>query len=212
MAYDLEEQESLDQLKAWWDKWGNLVTTGVTVVCLGFAGFNGWKWYQRNEGAKATSAYVELQNALVKNDSKNIKSLSDGLIKDHSGHVFACLAAFAAANEAQKNGQLEEARDKLVWVIEKAKRAEYDAVARIRLAGVEIDLKNAKKALEILQAAKPTAGEMLAYKDRLGDVYYALGDYENARKTWTDAAKQDARGASLGALIALKLDSLPEKN
>ena len=31
MAYDLEEQESIDQLKAWWEKWGTPVTA---VVCF----------------------------------------------------------------------------------------------------------------------------------------------------------------------------------
>ena len=41
MAYDLQEQESLDELKAWWEKWGNLVLSVITVVCLAFAGYNG---------------------------------------------------------------------------------------------------------------------------------------------------------------------------
>ena len=34
MAYDLEEQESLAEIKAWWEKWGNLILTVVTVACL----------------------------------------------------------------------------------------------------------------------------------------------------------------------------------
>ena len=41
MAYDLQEQESLDELKAWWEKWGNLVLSVITVVCLAFVGDNG---------------------------------------------------------------------------------------------------------------------------------------------------------------------------
>ena len=34
MAYDLEEQESLAEIKAWWEKWGNLILTVVTVAGL----------------------------------------------------------------------------------------------------------------------------------------------------------------------------------
>ena len=79
MAYDLEEQESLAQLKAWWDKWGNLTLSCITVICLAFAGYNGWHWYKRYQGGKATVAYVQLQNAYVQNDEKNVRSLSDGL-------------------------------------------------------------------------------------------------------------------------------------
>ena len=54
MAYDLEEQESLDQLKAWWEKWGNVVLGTITVGCLAFAGVNGWNWY----GMFLSSAYI----------------------------------------------------------------------------------------------------------------------------------------------------------
>ena len=44
MAYDLEEQESLDQLKAWWEKWGTPITAVITVACLAFAGYNGYRY------------------------------------------------------------------------------------------------------------------------------------------------------------------------
>ena len=37
MAYDLQEQEQLDELKAWWGKYGNLILTVATVVLLAFA-------------------------------------------------------------------------------------------------------------------------------------------------------------------------------
>ena len=31
MAYDLEERESIDQMKAWWDQWGTPITAAVCV-------------------------------------------------------------------------------------------------------------------------------------------------------------------------------------
>ena len=83
MAYDLEEQESIDQMKAWWDQWGTPITAAVCVCCLGFAGWNGWQWYQRNQAAQASGAYVQLQNAIYQNDTKNVKSIADGLIEDY---------------------------------------------------------------------------------------------------------------------------------
>ena len=95
MAYDLEEQESLDQLKAWWEKWGTPITVVITVACLAFAGYNGYRYYEKNQGAKATAAYVQLQNAVVMDEKKNIKSLSEGLMKEYPKHVFASLAAFS---------------------------------------------------------------------------------------------------------------------
>ena len=57
MAYDLEEQESLSEIKAWWEKWGTLILTIVTVACLAAAGMRGWQWYQMKQSADAGSLY-----------------------------------------------------------------------------------------------------------------------------------------------------------
>ena len=31
-VYDLEEQEQLDDLKAWWTRWGNPISMAIIVV------------------------------------------------------------------------------------------------------------------------------------------------------------------------------------
>jgi len=33
-VYDLEEQDQIDELKAWWGRWGNVVTGIVIAVCV----------------------------------------------------------------------------------------------------------------------------------------------------------------------------------
>ena len=139
MAYDLEEQESIDQMKAWWDRWGTPVTSVVCVCCLAFAGWNGWNWWQRNQAAKASQIYAALQNAVATHDLKNVQSLSAGLISEYSSTLYAPLAAFASAQSASDAGDLADAKAKLNWVIEKSGRPEYDTVARVRLAGVLFD-------------------------------------------------------------------------
>ena len=37
MAYDLEEQEQIDNLKAYWKQYGNFILTAVTIVLLAIA-------------------------------------------------------------------------------------------------------------------------------------------------------------------------------
>ncbi len=210
MAYDLQEQESLDQLKAWWEKWGTLTMGVITIGCLAFAAYNGWHWYARYQGNKATVAYVQLQTAFVQNDEKNIKSLADGLMQEYPNHVFASLAALMKAQNDQQAGRLDEARTALEWVINEGKRPEYDAVARVRLAGVELDAKNPQKALQVLQAvAADHAGEAMVL-DRMGDVHLALGEVENARADWNKALVADANDGYLLALVSLKLQALPD--
>ena len=33
-VYDLEEQEQLSELKAWWARWGTLITTAAVALAL----------------------------------------------------------------------------------------------------------------------------------------------------------------------------------
>ena len=138
-------------------------------------------------------AYVQLQNAYVQNDEKNVRSLSDGLMKEYSSHVFASLAALMKANVEQKAGNL------------------YATVARVRLAGVELDAKDANKAKAVIDAIDPAQAQTPLVLDRRGDVLLALGDVEGARKCWEDALERDRASGELLALLSLKIQALPEK-
>jgi len=40
---DLEEQEQLDQLKHFWNKYGNVITWLLIVVMGSYAGWNGYQ-------------------------------------------------------------------------------------------------------------------------------------------------------------------------
>ena len=55
---DLEEQEQLDELKAWWKQYGNLVMTAAAVVLAGFAAWNGWNWYRNTQSLEAAALYA----------------------------------------------------------------------------------------------------------------------------------------------------------
>ena len=48
MAYDLEEQEQLATLKAWWERYGNLTTWIVIAALAAYSAWAGWSYYQRN--------------------------------------------------------------------------------------------------------------------------------------------------------------------
>lgn len=209
MAYDLEEQESIDQMKAWWDQWGTPITAAVCVCCLGFAGWNGWQWYQRNQAAQASGAYVQLQNAIYQNDTKNVKSIADGLIEDYGTTIYAPLGALASAAAEVQEGNLDLARDRLVWVIEKSGHPEYDTIARVRLAGVELSAKKPEAALKTLEPAKPVPDQTALVEDRLGDVYYAMNDFEKARAAWQKAVEAAGEQSPIRGVLHYKLASLP---
>ena len=210
MAYNLEEQESIDNLKNWWDKWGTPVLCVVTAGCLAVAGWNGWKWWNHRQTAKASFAYAELQNAVGRDDAKNVKSLSDGLTDKYGSTVFGPLAAFSAARYAEDHGDAATARAKLQWIVDHGGREEFEAIARVRLAGLLLDNKENDKALAALSSFKPKSdAERVIVSDRLGDVYEAMGKPDEARKAWKEAFETARPGDPLRNLLQIKMDSLP---
>ena len=48
-AYDLEEQEQLAEIKAWWKQHGNLLMNVLTAAALAVLAWQGWNWYQRSQ-------------------------------------------------------------------------------------------------------------------------------------------------------------------
>ena len=66
---DLQEQEQLDELKAFWKQYGNLVTWALILALGAFAACNGWNWYQRDQATKAGAMFDELERAAQANDA-----------------------------------------------------------------------------------------------------------------------------------------------
>ena len=56
MALDLQEQDELDNLKAFWSKYGNFILTVVTVILLAVAGWRAWHFYQAKQAGEAAGA------------------------------------------------------------------------------------------------------------------------------------------------------------
>ena len=196
-------------MKAWWEKWGTPITAAVCVVCLGFAAWNGWNWYQRNQAAKAAGAYVQLQNAVYQNDTKNVDSISNGLMDEYGTTVYAPMAALTSAAAQVKAGNLEGAEKRLRWVIEKSGFPEYDTVARVRLAGLLLSQGKLDEAMGLLDAAKPADLQVAMVEDRRGDIFFAKKDYDQARTAWEKALKAGATGTTISPAVKLKIGALP---
>ena len=197
MAYDLQEQESLDELKAWWEKWGNLVLSVITVVCLAFAGYNGMKWWERHQAQEASVAYSSLQTAIMQqSEPASVEKIVDALIEDAGSTVYGPMGALSASRYLESKG-------------ESAKAQEFQTVARVRLAGFLLDDKKYEDAVSLLTTAQPTDKQIALVNDRLGDAYFAKGDVVNARRVWQEALKHPIDPALMG-FVQLKLQALPE--
>lgn len=209
MAYDLQEQESLDELKAWWEKWGNATLTAVTAVCLAFAGYNGMKWYDRHQAENASMAYSSLQSAIAaQQEVASVDKIVNALIDDAGSTVYGPMGALSAAKYFETKGEGAKAETLLKWVVNEAGYTEYQAVARLRLAGFQMDQKKYDDAIANLTAAKPTDKQVALVQDRLGDAYFAKNDLKAARAAWEEALKHPLEPSLMG-FVQLKLQALP---
>ena len=204
---DLEEQEQLDQLKAFWKKYGNLVTW-VLIAALGaFAGYQFWENRLREQSGKAGLLYDELDRAVIAGDvEKTTRVFSD--LKEHFPRTgFAQQGALLAAKLQVEKAQPDAAVATLAWVAEHANEAEYKTLARLRLAGVLLDQKKPDEALKQLANAGAPAYEALV-ADRRGDILVAQGKAEEAKAAYQQAWKSMDARLEYRRLIEAKLTAL----
>ena len=207
-AYDLEEQEQLATLKAWWAENGSLVTTGVTLVLLALAAWQGWNYYQRNQAAQASALYDAVQKAARANDLKQVRESAGAVLEQFPRTTYAAMAALVSAKAHFEGGDLKTAHAQLAWASENAKDESLQDLARLRLASVMLDEKSYDEALKLLDSKHGSAfdAQFLAAK---GDILYAQGKKDDARNAYKAALeKADAREAGMRASIQFRLDAL----
>lgn len=208
MSYDLEEQEQIDALKAWWAKYGNLLLSVATVVLLAVAGWQGWNWYQRDQAGQAAGYFEALQGAAAQGNLNQVADASGTLRAKFAKTEYAPRAALVAAQAYVRGGDAERARSELVWLVDEHKDAVLTPIARLRLAAVLMDLQQYDAALAYLATAP--AGYESLYADRRGDVLHAQGQGEQARAAWRQALDTFEADSPLRSVVQLKLNALDD--
>jgi predicted negative regulator of RcsB-dependent stress response len=206
MAFDLEEQEQLATLKAWWKQYGNLVTWVLIIALAAYAGWTGWSTWQRNQSTQAGQLYEELEKAVAAKDNAKVQRAATDLADKFGRTAYAEMGALAAAKTAFDANDLKAAKGHLQWVADKGRAEEYKAVARIRLAGILLDEKAYDEGLKVLSGDFPAqfAG---AVADRKGDILTAQNKLEEARAAYQAALDKTDQKNPGRELIQLKLDA-----
>jgi predicted negative regulator of RcsB-dependent stress response len=207
MSYH-EEQESLENLKAWWAKWGNFTTWIVLAVLVVAAGWNGWNFWQRRQAAEAAVLYDQVQQAVTAGDKALITRVSSDMEDKFGGTAYAQMTALAAAKSLYMSGDSAGAKAQLQWAIDHAKDAEYKQIAKLRLSLILLDEKAYDAGLKVL-ADEPLDAFKGVVSDRRGDLLAAEGKRDDARAAYklalTSLPQSDS---SARQLIQFKLDAL----
>jgi predicted negative regulator of RcsB-dependent stress response len=210
MAYDLEEQEQIANFKAFWDRFGNLISWVLIIALGGYAAYNFWNSHQRTQAAEASGLYDEListvQTSTGGNDGAKIQRIAGDIENKFGGTAYGQMAALAAAKAAFDANDLKTAKAQLQWAVDHGDD-EYKSVARLRLSGVLLDEKAYDQALALLNGdfLPQFAGEVA---DRKGDVLVAQNKLPEARVAYQAALDKMGKANPGRQLVQVKLDAI----
>jgi predicted negative regulator of RcsB-dependent stress response len=204
---DLEEQEQLDQLKHFWNTYGTLIVWVLVLVAGASAAWTGWQYWQRDQAARASALYDELERGAQAGDTARVERALADMKSKYASTAYAQQGGLLAARVLQEKGQPDASRAALAWVAEHGEDPGYQAVARLRLASELIEAKSYDEALKQLSTGIPKEFEALA-ADRKGDVYMTQGKREEAKAEYRKAWSAFPPGNEYRRLVEIKLNAV----
>ena len=214
MPLDLEEQEQLDQFKAFWQKYRNLITGLVTVALFAYAAYSGYQWWRNSQAAAASQLYETMLGAIIKGDKDQTLLAADDLQKQFSRTPYAAMSSLVAAKIASDAGDTSKAMGYLRWAAKNASNDGYLALAKLRLVSQLIEQGEEKDFAEAdgILKEKPVSGFEALWLERRGDWYLAQKKTSEARTSYEAAWMQLNQTKELSEearrLLKVKLDAV----
>lgn len=204
---DLEEQEQLDQIKHFWKQYGNLITWVLIVVLAAFASWNFYDYWQRNQANQAAALFDEVERSIQSGDSAKVDRVFTDMKDRFASTAYAQQSGLLVAGHYATTGKADAAKSALLWVAEKSSDAGYQAVAKLRLAGILMDAKDLDGAMSQLVGSFPAGFEALV-ADRKGDILALQGNKSKAVEEYQNAYRLFDPLTEYRRLVEIKLGAL----
>lgn len=205
MAFDLQEQEQIAELKAFWHDYGRHIALGLGIAIAVYAGWRGWNAWEDRQAMQASVLYAKLDASVE--DASKVKALAGEIKNNYSRTAYAGRAALVSAHAAFAAKDLASARSELEWAIENGREAGIRDAARIRLANVLMDEQKYDEALAQLKSAEEQSFGAL-YSETRGDVLALKGDVAGAADAYKQALAKLAKDAPNYKFVEVKLEAL----
>lgn len=204
---DLQEQEQIDALKAWWKDNGKWLLMTLALGLGGFSAMQGWQSYKSNQALEASTLFAQLLKQVESGDPKRVNDAAAAVIDNYGSTTYAPRASLLAAQVNTLTKDPVRAKTQLQWVIKHADEEGLKNVARLNLANMLLDEKSYDEALTLLDTPHPDAFAGL-YTELRGDVLSAQGKTEAARAAYQQVLDKTDANSAHHNLLQMKLDSI----
>lgn len=201
------DEEQLESLKEWWKTYGKMTVIAVIVAAIASFGWRYWQQSRMIEGNRASEIYEQILIAQHLNQPKRAEQFALVLFKNYSNSPYAKLGQLLVAKSEVQSGQLEDAKQKLLWVMQESSSSQIRQVARLRIARILIAQKKYEDALTLLNTVDNESylGAVAALK---GDIYSAQQKTDLAKKQYEQALLLLPKGNGIYTLTEMKLANL----
>jgi predicted negative regulator of RcsB-dependent stress response len=203
----LTESDQWEQVKTFIRENGVAMIVGVLLGGGLLWGFSWWGDHVTARSNAAAARYLDVLDALGRNDKARAIELTDQLKKDYASTPYVDQAQLALARMHVTRGELEDAARRLADVMQNSKDGQLRPIARERLARVQLAQNKADEALQTLGTGEPAAFTA-GYEEVRGDALLQKGDRKGALAAYRRALAAMEPGVNDAGLLQLKITDL----
>jgi hypothetical protein len=204
MAYSIEEEQEINQLKDWWKENGKTI---IVAFILGVGGMFGWRYWQAHQAEQIAQASAQY-DALIysaQQDEQAKKANIEQFVQANSKTAYAVFALLDEAKKATEKQDFAAAEVNLNQALTQSQDEVLTSIVALRLSAVQFQLGQLDNALTTLNQVK---GESFNARKAIltGDIQVAKGDKVSAKNSFEQAQQS---GSQLEQQMAkMKLNNL----
>lgn len=204
MAYSIEEEQEINQLKDWWKENGKTI---IVAFILGVGGMFGWRYWQAHQAEQIAQASAQY-DALIysaQQDEQAKKANIEQFVQANSKTAYAVFALLDEAKKAAEKQDFAAAEVNLNQALTQSQDEVLTSIVALRLSAVQFQLGQLDNALSTLNQVK---GESFNARKAIltGDIQVAKGDKVAAKNSFEQAQQS---GSQLEQQMAkMKLNNL----
>ncbi len=202
-----DDEQQLQQIKAWWQRYGSGILLGLAGLAVILAGWWGYGTWQERSAQQAAAAYAELLRAEQGGELAAAEAAGERILDEHAGSGYAAMAALRLARIQVEAGERRRAVQTLKGLADSADSRAMAELARLRRARL-LGETDQEAALSLLEG-EVTEGFRASYAQLRGDLLSQLGRAEAAVAAYREALNSEpGLGGRARELVRRKLQAM----